>query len=318
MDKLKKLGKYFTKGLQAGVLATALIAGNVSCSNAAGGDSADDTFVTPPTPPIPPKGDESTWPDYYINTEFGGQRFTELTAKLSADNNRDASFNNYYTNAKKFMDAKVNELADLANQSDIGSFYSEIQTLLQNYSKADTIKTNIEKNYTALAPIFKAMRNNLGSTQDRDCFSVSYYKLAADAFNQSLGDYSHGTSPQDFETNKEMVDDYNTFRSEWQDAGLNSYADATDRKKAVDRMNNYLNTIHNNTYVDTAVLKKVVELALYNESLYGLNDQAVKAGVNVYSQDLNSTERSFLNFRNKISNVTYSLANTQNLDDRTM
>lgn len=315
MDKLKKLGKYFTKGLQAGVLASALIAGNVSCSNSAGGDNTEFNggYVG--------NGDQtSKWPSYYINTEFGGQRFTELTAKLYVDNNRDASFDKYYTNAKKFMNAKVDELADLVNNSDIGFFYGQIQTLLQGYSKAGTIKDNIEKNYTALAPIFKAMLSTLADNdQNKDFFGfrVSYYKLAADAFNQSLGDYSRGNSPQDFETNKEMVDTDNFFRSECKNANL-SYADATDHKKAIDRMNEYLKTITDKTYVDTAVLKKVVELALYNESLYGLNDQAVKAGVDVYSQNLNSYERYLNYFNTKISQATYSIANTQNLDDHTM
>ena len=312
MDKLKKLGKYFTKGLQAGVLATALIAGNVSCSNSAGGDNSEFNggYVG--------DGDQtSKWPSYYINTEFGGQRFTELTAKLYVDNNRDASFDKYYTNAKKFMNAKVDELANLVNNSDIGPFYGQIQTLLQGYSKADTIKDNIEKNYTALAPIFKAMRNTLVNNEDFNRFNVSYYKLAADAFNQSLGDYSLDNSPQEFETNKEMVDTDNFFRSECKAANL-SYVDATDHKKAIDRMNEYLKTITDKTYVDTAVLKKVVELALYNESLYGLNDQAVKAGVDVYNQGLKSNQRRLNDFNTKIGQATYSINNTQNLDDRTM
>ena len=312
MDKLKKLGKYFTKGLQAGVLATALIAGNVSCSNSAGGDNSEFNggYVG--------DGDQtSKWPSYYINTEFGGQRFTELTAKLYVDNNRDASFDKYYTNAKKFMNAKVDELANLVNNSDIGPFYGQIQTLLQGYSKADTIKDNIEKNYTALAPIFKAMRNTLVNNEDFNRFNVSYYKLAADAFNQSLGDYSLDNSPQEFETNKEMVDTDNFFRSECKAANL-SYVDATDHKKAIDRMNEYLKTITDKTYVDTAVLKKVVELALYNESLYGLNDQAVKAGVDVYNQGLKSNQRRLNDFNTKIGQATYSINNTQNHDDRTM
>lgn len=311
MDKLKKLGKYFTKGLQVGFLATAFIAGNVSCSNAAGGDSIEFNggYVG--------DGDQtSKWPSYYINTEFGGQRFTELTAKLYVDNNRDASFDKYYTNAKKFMNAKVDELANLVNNSDIGPFYGQIKTLLQNYSKANTIKNNIENNYNALAPIFKAMRNTLVNNEDFNRFNVSYYKLAADAFNQSVGKLAEGENKKNFTTNTELIDDSsNFFASELNDAKL-SYADATNKNNAVDRMNGYLNTIATKTNTNLDVLKKVVELALYNESLYGLNDFTVVCGV--FNQGLTTTKRRLDIFQTAIRNATYSLANTQNLDDRTM
>ena len=51
-------------------------------------------------------------------------------------------------------------------------------------------------------------------------------------------------------------------------------------------MNNYLDTIADKTDTDIDVLKKIVQLALYNESLYGLNDHAVRA--NVDNQNLNN------------------------------
>nr|QGT51354.1 hypothetical protein Unknown280_0460 [uncultured Spirochaetaceae bacterium] len=76
-------------------------------------------------------------------------------------------------------------------------------------------------------------------------------------------------------------------------------------------MNNTINDIANNSGVDSTILKKFVELALYNESLYGLNDLAKGFDLNV----IRAYKRQANTFDSYIRN-----ANTQNytLDDRTM
>lgn len=54
MKKTKKLGKYFTKGLQAGVLATALMMGTAGCGNNAGGSTVEEEYPNTPVPPTTP------------------------------------------------------------------------------------------------------------------------------------------------------------------------------------------------------------------------------------------------------------------------
>ena len=316
MDKLKKLGKYFTKGLQAGVLATALIAGNVSCSNSAGGDSIDFNGGY-----VSDDDQTSKWPSYYINTEFGGQRFVETNAAwYNNPANADQEFTTHYNKANEFINKKVEELQELWQEKNTGSTLSkQINKALNSFNQGSTIAAQINNNYNALAPVFDIMTDNLldnAENIDFNRFNVSYYKLAADAFNQSVGKLAEGENKKNFTTNTELIDDSsNFFASELNDAKL-SYADATNRNNAVDRMNGYLNTIATKTNTNLDVLKKVVELELYNESLYGLNDFTVVCGV--FNQGLTTTKRRLDIFQTAIRNATYSLANTQNLDDRTM
>lgn len=302
----KKLGKYFTKGLQAGVLATALIAGNVSCSNAAGGNSTEFDGNS---------GGQTgyTKPDYMnVDVTFGGQRFIEENGCFNKNPNKGANFNTYYTNAKAFMTNEVTSLKNLVASSNSGSTLSgQITTLLQNYNQSSSITDNIDQNYTALTPVFKAMRNSLTDDEDYNRFNISYWKLAADAYNQSLGEYANETT---FTTNDELRNkSTNLFVQKLGAAGLD-YAAANDSKQAETRMKNCLNTIAYETNTNVNVLTEIVKLALYNESLYGLNDHAVQGGVN--NQNLNNDQRSLRTFNNKIAD--YSLYNMQSIDDRTM
>lgn len=55
---------------------------------------------------------------------------------------------------------------------------------------------------------------------------------------------------------------------------------ANNNREAKNTMTKTLNDIATRTSTDSTVLKKVVELALYNESLYGLNDFARVCKVN--------------------------------------
>lgn len=318
MDKLKKLGKYFTKGLQAGVLATTLIAGNVSCSNSVGGSTVEYPIVTPPT--LPKDDTESTWPSYYINKDFGGQQFVEKDANWYNSSNGNQEFTAHYNTANEFINKKVKELQKLWQEKNTGSTLSnQINITLNSFNKGSTIAAQINNNYNALAPVFGIMTDNLldnAENIDFNRFNVSYYKLAADAFNQSVGKLAEGENKKNFTTNTELIDDSsNFFASELNDAKL-SYADATNRNNAVNRMNGYLNTIATKTNTNLDVLKKVVELALYNESLYGLNDFTVVCGV--FNQGLTTTKRRLDIFQTAINNATYSISNVQNLDDRTM
>lgn len=312
MDKLKKLGKYFTKGLQTGVLATALIAGNVSCSNSAGGDSIEFNGGNEGNGGNLGDGTQtSNWPSYYKTEEFFGQRFTETTTELGTDPNKDANFKTYYSDAKKFMDAELTELNKLVNNSNgVSTLNKQINTVLQDYSKASTIANNIDQNYTALASIFRVIEDSLDS-QDFHRFNLSYLKLAVDAYNQSLGKYTGETGR--FPANAEMLEGDSYIQNELNYTKL-SYADAINHNNAKNRMNTYLNTVANQTNTDKEVLKKIVELALYNESLYGLNDHALVAQVN--NQDLKSNKRELMTFLNKIEKASTTII--QSMNDHTM
>lgn len=81
-------------------------------------------------------------------------------------------------------------------------------------------------------------------------------------------------------------------------------------------MKTSLNKISANTNASTAVLEKIIELALYNESLYGLNDYAKAEQVNSYSNNLRH-EHSINDIGDYID--IYENNKTRNLDDgRTM
>lgn len=276
MDKLKKLGKYFTKGLQAGVLATALIAGNVSCSNSAGGSTVENPIVTP----TPPKDNtESTWPSYYINTEFGGQRFVDYN--LDANTFNKTKFDDSYTIAREFMATKVKELSnDIAGQTYI-PMYRKIDAALKAMNNGNNIADNITNNYEALATVFadfeKNQFKNYNEAEIYD-YKTSYYKLADEAYNQSLTKlYAHQES-QSFPANMDMNKDSGYFVNTLSKA--NYTYDTLTVAEAKKCMKNTLNDIANQNGVDSNVLKKFVELALYNESLYGLNDFAKARAIN--------------------------------------
>lgn len=296
-------------------MATALIAGNVSCSQPAGGNGTEFTGGNGGNGGNGGEQEETGWkqPAYMNVTDtFAGQRFVGGNYCFYNNPNKDANFNTYYTNAQNFMANEVADLQKLVDSSNSNSTLSnQISTLLQNYNKSNTIANNIDQNYTALTPVFKAMRNSLTEDEDYNRFNISYWKLAADAYNQSLGEYAGETS---FPTNSELRDmQTNTFVQMLPYAGLN-YADATDSIQATARMNNCLNTIAEETHTNIDVLTKIVKLALYNESLYGLNDHAVTGGVK--NQDLNDEKRVLKTFNNKIAD--YSLYNIQSIDDCTM
>lgn len=145
------------------------------------------------------------------------------------------------------------------------------------------------------------------TTEDYHAYVASYYKLAHNAYNNSLGNTKGSFA---FQANRDMEDlPENTYVSELAMANLNYNELTVDKAKAI--MNKSLNNIAGMTNTDSAILKKVIELALYNESLYGLNDMAADDRVN--NQTLRS-ERSADAFRIIINSV----AATQNLDDRTM
>lgn len=313
--KLKKLGKYFTKGLQAGVLATALIAGNVSCSQPAGGNDTEFTGGNGGNGGNQQNGWQQ--PAYMnITEEFGGQRFVESNADWFYDtqNDKNTKFTARYNDANQYIDGKVDELQKLWQETNTGSPLSDqINTALNNFNNGTSINENIENNYGALIPVFATMEETfLSDAQTFHAFNASYHKLAAYAYNQSLGAYK---SSIDFQSNKEMRNlKENFFVDELNYAGL-SYDELTDTY-ARTLMNQYLSTIAVNTDTDQALLKKVVELALVNESLYGLNDYANRTSVS--NQDFTrerSYDRFYMRINDKINNMTTM---NYNQDDRTM
>lgn len=317
---MKRADKYFTKGLQAGVLATALIVGTAGCSNAAGGNEIDGG-----KPPVGPTTDicglvhkDFQHPAYMYDTgDFGGQRFVESNANWFDDNQTDknAKFTEHYDDADQYIDCKVAKLQTLLQENTGSDLFNPINAALENFNNGTSISQKIDNNYNVLAPIFAAMSDQLNDT-DFNRFNVSYYKLAADAFNQSIGVYATTDSnKRQFTTNSEMIESNNFFAQEITDANL-SYAEATDRSQAITRMNSYLTTIANNTETNLEVLKKVVELALYNESLYGLNDYTVQCGLR--DSRLDYTQRRLNIFHIKVSKATYNISNIQSIDDRTM
>lgn len=191
-NKLKKLGKYFTKGLQAGVLATALVTA-VGCSQPSGGGNddyeIDDPIIRPDDPIVKP-GQE--YPDFYINEEFGGQKFVGSYVDWGYDeqNFKNIEFTNRYADAQKFINAKVAELNQMIEDQDMVGLYKDIDMALKKYNQNANIGDNIYGNYEALAPVFYQMQESLPDDNNNAMFygfNACYFKLAADAYNNSLG-----------------------------------------------------------------------------------------------------------------------------------
>ena len=325
-NKLKKLGKYFTKGLLTGVLATALMAGTAGCSQPAGGngDSDDQYEKTGPHQFVAVAdicGEEHkckvngctehgyTHPAYMnVKGDFGGQRFVESDADWYSDNTK---FTERYKDANKYIDCKVAELQKLwEDENTYSPLSTQIGTALKNFDKGVSLNQRITSHYDALAPVFasmaKTMKNVNGSIHP---FNATYHKLAARAYNQSLGVYKNSTG---YKSNMEMENmQENFFVDELDKAGL-EYNELTD-SHAKNLMNQYLSTIAYSTDTNQSIIKKVVELALVNESLYGLNDYAEKTNV---SGQFFAPERSLDTFYTKIGDEYKSI--NYSLNDRTM
>lgn len=289
-------------------LATAIMAG-AGCSQPNGGNG-DAYYEEPDITVKPDVGD----PDYYIDEEFGGQKFVNVDYNswyFQDQTTKNQEFTTDYQNAKKFINKKVVELQkDIAGETD-NEFYAMIDTALNEYHADDAnIADNIRANYKALAPIFYNFQQ--GNMLDDDAFyayHASYCKLAHKAYQNSLSDVSKST---EFSVNKDMMTNIypnNFFSGVLADANLSYDTLTVDYAKEI--MNNTLSTIADKTNTSPAVLKKVVELALYNESLCGLKDIAKSVKVNSQNFGQNHNISDLYVY---VSNYSF----TQTIDDRTM
>lgn len=291
-----KLGNYFTKGLQAGVLATALIAGNVSCSQPSGGSEIDG-----PTPPDEPT--VTSW-GYNDNNFSGFNGFVEY-GKHYYDSTAD--FTTDYNAATTNMGNELTELNKLiAEQSGKYNYnYDAITKQLSTYNTGNNISERIENNYKAVGPVI----NQLLTKVNDDVYNkyyVYYYALAHEAYKKSL---SNNSQSLDFQVNQEMHKDSGTFFAQKLHLAKCDYDTVTQNSGT--GMMDRLTEIAQATKIDETVLKKIIELALYNESLYGLNDLAYGE---VSISGLKATQHSI----NDIKDYTNTQSKTINMDDRTM
>ncbi len=258
------------------------------------------------------QGNEWQQPAFYIDEELGGQQFVNRDTDLNYYNL--SSFNQSYKDAQKFMTKKVNELSEMVTgQTDV-ALYQEIDDALKNMNQGDNIGDNVQGNYTALATVFADLEKNHIYTDDNkkyNNYKCSYYKLAHKAYNESLPAEWHNNTGS-FPANAEMRTDTNSFFVQ-QLAYSNYNYDSLTVDEAKNCMNNTMNDIAYNTGVDSTVLKKFVELALYNESLYGLNDVANGCNLDVIrinDRHANTFDGYIRAAKNNMQNYT--------LDDRTM
>lgn len=210
-----------------------------------------------------------------VTEEFGGQRFVEEKTNWLYDNQGYAKFTAHCDDAERYIADKVVELQKLWEEKNTGSaLSSQINTALNNFNNGTSIDEKIINNYTAMAPVLVTMENNLLSDAPVNYhrYKSSYYKLAANAYNKSLG-HCENSPDNRVLTNKEMKNMPENFFVDVLNFANLTYNELT-VKKAQEIMNDSLMEVANKTNTDTAVLKKVVELAMYNESLYGLTDLA--------------------------------------------
>lgn len=311
-------------------LATALIAGNASCkqpSDNSGYEIDDDTQN--------PQGGQQQGGNQQVGNQQGGETPTYRTGECQGETldqgefggaqfigkgedwtytyvNENQEFDKHYTNAQYFMNQKVNELQKVLNNKDTTiPLYKIIDAALKKCTTTPNIANDIANNYLALAPVFADIDNEFVKSNNDvgfNCFYASYHKLAHDAYNKSMGVWRGTKNP----TNDEMDNSpENFFVDELTYAEL-SYDELT-VNKAKEVMNDALTEVAQRTNTDTAVLKKVIELALDNESLYGLHDFAKINDINITNALSN---RSLRAFQSRIEDA-YQI-NTQSMDDRTM
>ncbi len=325
-NKLKKLGKYFTKGLQAGVLATALITGLTGCPSPTGNtaieddwhDTGDDTNKDKDKD----KGDITTaFPDYYVTGDYLGQRFIETDADGANHELITKRFDSAFTNAKKYMSQKVAELQkDLhdkvtPDQIESNDFYKTLDTALKKSTNdqqyiGDNVKNNSENFAQYFAVMEKTLKTDVETYMKYKC---SYYQLSHAAYNRSLGGFANTYYGDDFPSNNGDMKEGSFFLTgKLADANI-SYQELTQNTNQY--MNQSLAIVARETFADQGLLKKAVELALYNESLYGLHDMAIQRGIN--QAQINSlTKRRTLSFNDKIQAVIEQ--QTKTIDDRTL
>lgn len=262
----------------------------------------------PPTPQTKPG--ECVGETIYQG-EFGGAQFVGPNENWTYDCiTPNTEFDKHYANAITAMDNKVAELQRMVNSQTTIPLYEEIDTALKKCNQSTNIADNITANYIAIAPVFLTMEDSLDDNKDFHKFRASYYRLVQNAYNNSRGGYSLTTC----KTNSEIEDPYynSFFTSELAYTDLS--ANDLTNSRAETEIKNLLEKIAQKTKTSPAVLKKIIGLSLYNESLYGLNDFAQKC--NVQGKNLNNEERSLSLFKEYIKNAAYSL---QNLNDgRTM
>lgn len=116
----------------------------------------------------------------------------------------------------------------------------------------------------------------------------------------------------EFPSNKEIDKDQDQGQLYFNSLSNGGNYDTFDHNQAKIEMNNILNLAAANLSADVTVLKKVVELALYNESLYGLNDMAKRCDVNV--SGLYNNQRSLGDFKVIIDDQANIQNSTYNLD----
>ncbi len=318
----KKLGKYFTKGLQAGVLATALITGLTGCPSPTGNtaieddwhDTGDDTNKDKDKD----KGDITTaFPDYYVTGDYLGQRFIETDADGANHELITKRFDSAFTNAKKYMSQKVAELQkDLhdkvtPDQIESNDFYKTLDAALKKSTNdqqyiGDNVKNNSENFAQYFAVMGKPLLEDHITVEEYNRYKLSYYQLSHAAYNRSLGGGANTYYGDDFPSNNGNMEDngYSFLSSKLAGANI-SYQDLVNPEaenyvnKLMDRS---LAIVAHETSADQGLLKKAVELALYNESLYGLHDLAIQCGIN--QAQINSlTKRRTLSFNDKIQAV---------------
>lgn len=328
---MEKLGKYFTKGLQAGVLATALMMGTAGCGNNAGGSTVEEEYH--PTPDKDHTQEETkTLKDMtadeiraqYNISDYSGIAFAPDNIDFARTDDQ-AKGPQLYNDAKIIMDKMVAEL-----QNDLDNEYENEYIALMKQNLANSrnqnatttyVGSDVKNNYLAYANIVAPLQNTFltnNKEQDFNAFTACYEYLAVDAYKKSLGKYKNS---KDFDTD---LANNNSYKSSLNRASL-TFANMND-DFVRDKMDNLLSIIGETVNVDSKLIKKIVELALYNESLHGLHDTAAKVG-NIglgsqrnYNYQALAGKYGCFESHQFIGYIVDAMnqQKTQNLDDRTM
>ena len=217
--------------------------------------------------------------DIYI---FNRHRFADLNENFTGyDDEKSLKWGKQrFWEAQAFMQKKIDAFNKMvANDPNAGWLLSTQSTpgyLVENLSTHTTnsIGVTVGKNIKDFAKFMAQIQYNFvkdNNPQDYWQFCTCYDKLAVRAYNDSLGDEQNNFDLPTFQKDEPNIN------QELAEYGITT--DPNDYHTVENTMQSLLKQVANRTHCNYATLQATIEIALYNEGIYGLADLGGKAYV---------------------------------------
>ena len=276
--KLEKLGRYFNRGLKIGVLTTAMMATGVGCVqnvDNAGYEYPEEKPHEKTLDEINQERDQGL--EIYI---FNRHRFADVNDTLMGDGSKEqrlALGTQRFKEAQAFMTEKVDEFNQMVATDPNAAWLLSTQPnpgyITENLSRYNhtSIDAAINQNYQNFAKFLAQIQHKFTQNNRNDDlykFATCYDKLAVRAYDDSLG-------------LKQSKFGLPTFRDDEPEINqeLAEYGIPNDYHTVEATLAGLLDDVAHQTGCRRATLQAAVEMALYNEGLFGLSDLGGKGYV---------------------------------------